>query len=284
MFELILENQRGDRVALTNNKNYAITGMDGLHPPGANIVTSQVSLYDGSKFNNAKVNDRQLDIAVAIQYDVENSRVALYKVIKTKQYIKMIYRTNSRDVFCEGYVSAMNIDYFANPQTVDISILCPEPYFNDAQEIIDGISRIIKMFRFPFAITAADPKPIGSYDNTLEINLINSGDVEAGFEIEIHATGQVKTPAIYNRETGEFFKLETTLQDGDTVRINTKKGQKSVFVARSGEDVNLFNYVSEDSTWLQLTPGDNVLTYDAEDNTTTHMDIRFIHRDLYVGV
>lgn len=284
MFELILENQRGDSVALTNNKNYVITDIDGLHPADANIVTSQVSLYDGSKFNNAKVNERQLDIAVAIQYDVENSRVALYKVIKPKRYIKMIYRTDSRDVYCEGYVSAMQIDYFENPQTVAISILCPEPYFNAAQEIIDGISRVIKMFHFPFAITAAAPKPLGAYDNTLEINVINSGDVETGFEIEIHATGQVKTPAIYNRDTGEFFKLSTTLQDGDTVHINTKQGQKSVSVMRAGENINLFNYISDGSTWLQLSPGDNILTYDAADNTTTYMDIRFIHRDLYVGV
>ena len=284
MFELILENQRGDAVALNNTKNYDVKEIDGLYPAGANIVTSQTSLDDGSKYNSSKVNERSLNISVAIKCDAERSRLNLYKIIKPKHYIKMIYRSAARDVFCEGYVSDISIDHFAQQQSASISIICPEPYFNDAQEIIDTITQILDAFHFPFAITSADPVPLGEYNTTSEMNIINSGEVESGAEIEIHATGTVKNPAIYNRETGEYFKLETTLQDGDTVHINTKIKKKSVYVFRDGQNVNLFNYVSEDSTWLQLMPGDNVLTYDAEDDTASYMEIRIIHRNMYVGV
>lgn len=284
MFSLWLENRRGDSIELTHNNNYMITDIDGLYPPSASIVTSEVSLYDGSKFNTSKVDERQIDISIAITHNAEENRIALYKVIKSKQYIKMSYKNGSRDVYIEGYVSDMNIDYFANPQTVSISILCPEPYFKEAQEIVNGINATVNNFHFPCSITAEDKKPFSYYEEKLEVNITNEGDIESGMTIEIHASGQVDNPAILNRETREYFRLATSLQQGDTLYINTQKGKKSVQVFRDGEYVNLFNYVAEGSTWLQLQPGDNLFTYEADNESVVYMDINFVHEQLYEGV
>lgn len=284
MYSLFLENRSGESIELTHNTNYSIDEIDGLYPPSSTINTSEVSLYDGAKFNSSKVNMRQLEIRIVIERDAEANRIALYQVVKTKQYIKMIYKNNSRDVYVEGYVSDVNIDYFANKQTVSVSIVCPEPYFKDAQEIISTISAIIADFIFPFAITATDKKPIGHYDDVLELNVINTGDVESGLTIEIRATGNVINPTIFNRETTEFFGLNITLQEGDVVTITTTRGNKQVDLLRSGQHLNIFNNIEQGSTWLQLTPGDNVFTYQADSESTAYMNIRIIHQHLYEGV
>lgn len=284
MYKLSLKNAKGDEIKLTGNLNYSITDISGLHPASATIATSELAMYDGSTFNSSKVNEKQIDINVAIECDAEKNRIALYKVIKVKQYIKLLYENDTRDVFIEGYVSDMQIDFFSIKQTATISILCLDPYFKDAQEIIDDISATMNAFHFPFAITATDKKPLSYRDNSAQINVINNGDVETGMIIEIHASGNAINPAIYNRETGEFFKMETTLQSGDTLYINTIRKQKSARVLRSGEFINLFNYISKESTWLQLEPGDNVFIYEGDSGSSIYMSVRFVHQQLFEGV
>lgn len=284
MFDLVLENEKGQQIKLTNNNDYAITDMDGLNPPGASIVTSETSLFDGAKFVSSKTETRQLDIAIAIQRNAEENRIALYNVVRTKQYIKVSYKNGRRDVFIEGYVSDFNIDYFAQTQEATISILCPEPYFKDAEEIIAGVNLIIAKFTFPFAIEATKKVTLGEYEEVLEANVVNNGDVESGMVIEIHANGEVKNPVIYNRETTEFFGLDIELEQGDSVYINTTVGQKSVQLFRDAEYINIFNYIKQYSTWLQLAQGDNIFTYEADEDTTSNMDVTFTYRHLYQGV
>lgn len=284
MFDLVLENEKGQQIKLTNNNDYAITDMDGLNPPSASIVTSETSLFDGAKFVSSKTETRQLDIAIAIQRNAEENRIALYNVVRTKQYIKVSYKNGRRDVFIEGYVSDFNIDYFAQMQEATISILCPEPYFKDAEEIIAGVNLIIAKFTFPFAIEATKKVTLGEYEEVLEANVVNDGDVESGMVIEIHANGEVKNPVIYNRETTEFFGLDIELEQGDSVYINTTVGQKSVQLFRDAEYINIFNYIKQYSTWLQLAQGDNIFTYEADEDTTSNMDVTFTYRHLYQGV
>lgn len=284
MFSLILENQFGNSIELTNNNNYSVLEVVGLHPPDATISTSELALYDGSKFITSKVNARTIDMQIAITQQAEINRIALYSVIKTKRYIKLKYKNGIRDVFVEGYVSSMQIDYHAIPQVVTISILCPEPYFKEAEEIISEIASIINNFTFPFAIEKENKIPISYYDDVLELNIINYGEIECGTIIELQASGKVINPAIFNSLTTEYFKLNFTMQEGDLITIDTNIGKKSVTLLRKGSETNIFNSIAEGSKWLTLSPGDNIFTYEADNETTQNMTIRFIYRYQYEGV
>lgn len=284
MFKLILENAAGEQVQLTNRKEYAVTEIQGLNPPGATINTSEMALYDGAKYISSKVGMRSINIAVAINYSAEHNRIALYKVVRTKQPIIVRYQNGTRDIFIQGYVESFEIDYFANKQTATISILCPEPFFKAAEEMISDINLILGAFHFPFAIEETAPIPFSYYGEITEINIENVGDIACGFRIEINITGTVTNPRIYNRVTTEFFGLDYVFQAGDAVYINTERGSKEVQLLRSGEYINIFNYITKGSTWLQLEAGDNVLTYDTADDSTNSMQVRFIHHPLYEGV
>ena len=284
MFSLILESEKGEQVSLTDNLAYAITDIDGLYPPSANIITSELSLYDGSKFNSSKVTARQMQINGKIQYNAAKNRVALYKVIKTKHFIRVKYADDERDVYIDGYVSDLQMGHFENPQTFSVTILCPEPFFKDAQEIIDQVNTIIKNFHFPFAITAADPIPFGYFDSVLELNVENDGDVATGIVITITATGQVDNPTIFNKETREFFGVQTSLEAGDVLTISTERGSKTVTLLRDGEETNMFNSIEQGSAWIQLEPGDNIFTYEADNDTVQYMSVSFTHRHQYQGV
>lgn len=283
MYKLSLENQYGNNIELTHNRNYAIYEISGLHPPNAIISTDSLAIYDGEKFTSSKVDKRTINIQFGITKNAETNRIALYKVIKTKQYIRLNYKNNIRDIFIEGYVESMIIDYHAIPQLVTVSILCPRPYFNDATELISEMSALVKKFTFPFAIEKANKIPFGYIEDVSEINVINNGDIQTNMIIKIQSSGEVINPTIFNRETGDFFRLNFTMQTGDVITIDTNQGQKSVNLYRSGEDINIFNSISRDSTWLSLAPGDNIMIYDADNETRRNMLVRFLYRYQYEG-
>lgn len=282
MFEVSVENRKGNKISFVQNENYAITKITGLGSPDATISTTDVGAFDGERFNFSKVGKRNIVMTIAILGNVEKNRIALYSVFKSKQWIKFHYKNGLRDVYIEGYVESAPIDLFTQNQEVQISIICPEPFFNNAEEIIEDMNLIINMFYFPFSIEDTGV-PFSAYDTNLEKSIINEGDIDRGIIIELKAIGEVLNPKIFNRNTGEFFGLNVTMQKGDIITISTIKGSKTVTLTRDAADINIFNNIMKDISWLQIEPGDNVFTYEAE-RGSEYLDIKFRHRDIFEGV
>lgn len=283
MLKIILENKQGDTLELTQNNGFAISEVQGLHPTDATINTSQLALIDGAKFNSSKVNMRTLDISFYLEFNAAMKRMEVFKVVKPKQYIKMRYIGDYRDVYIEGYVESCPIDYFGMKQLVTVSILCPSPYFKEAQMMVNELSTIMKMFHFPFSITEASPKPISSIDTVSSVSIENKGDVETGLIIELYGRNTVVNPKVFDYLTGEFIGLNFTIETGDLVTIDTRKGEKSITLLRNGEKTNIFNTIMKGSKWLQLPSNGGVYTSDVESGQTNLM-VTIKHYDLYEGV
>ena len=79
MYTFKIENEYGNMLELTHNPNYTITSIEGLNPAKANINTSVVASFDGSRFNSSRLNERNLVINVVIEKDIEQNRINLYK-------------------------------------------------------------------------------------------------------------------------------------------------------------------------------------------------------------
>lgn len=293
MFDLTLENKKGERITLTNRETeYQVLDIEGLNPPNAIVTASTVVSMDGEKYQSSKLGTRNIVIMLRINGDVAANRNRLYRYAKTKQYCKVYYKSETHDVFAEGYVEAMPVSLFTNNQTVQISIICHNPYFKAVNEIFSDISKILGLFSFPFAFGAAGivedtitdaAIEFGQYDESRTVNIINSG-ADTGIIIEINVIGgDVKNPIIYDVYTREFFALDTELYNGDAVTINTNRGEKSVTVLRNGVELNGLNWLRPKSTWLQLREGDNIYAYDAEEGTNI-MSVYFRHRTHYEGV
>ena len=283
MFEVIVENKRGNKLSFVQNSNYAITNITGLGPPDAAINTVSVGSFDGERFNSSKVGMRNIVMTIAILGDIEANRIALYSIFKSKQWVRFHYKNGIRNVYIDGYVESAPIDLFTQNQEIQISILCPEPFFKNAEEIIDDMNLIISMFYFPFAIEETPGTPISAYDTILEKLVLNEGEIQNGMIIELRATGEVINPKIFNRNTTDFFGLNITMQKGDLITISTVKGSKTVYLLRNAEEINIFNNIMKNITWLQLDPGDNIFTFEAEKGTE-YLEVSFKHTDNFEGV
>ena len=94
----------------------------------------------------------------------------------------------------------------------------------------------------------------------------------------------MSNPVLYNVDTRESLGLTLTMQDGDTVTINTNKGQKSILLNRGGVTTNIINRLVRGSSWFQIASGENTFTYTVADDLTANLTVTFQHTDRYEGV
>lgn len=172
MYKLTIQNS--DLLELNFNElsggAYNITNIQGLSPAEATINTSQAALLDGAFFNSSKVNMRTINLAFTIEEPVEYNRLFAYQVLKPKEPVTIYFKSNTLDVFIEGYVKSMSIGHFDAKQKATVQIICPDPYWKAAQEIIDELSIITNMFYFPFASEGGKNLLPYPYDNTTRTN------------------------------------------------------------------------------------------------------------------
>lgn len=281
MYKLSVENEKGDILDLFPNPNYA-TIITGLNPPNASINTSSAANFDGSKYNNSKANERNIVITIYIYPDVEKNRLNLYKYFKSKKNSKIYYSNSSRNIFVEGYVESFEVDLYENPQKAQISLICPDAYLSDINEITTSFFAAEPCFEFPFSI---DKNGIPFSEITLnkEKSIVNVGDVETGMIIDISAIGTVLNPKIYNTETNEYFILNLQMDEGDRIIVNTNEGQKAVTLTHLGETSNVINKLEMNSTWFKLNVGDNLFLA-TSDEYPENMISNFKYISKYEGV
>lgn len=282
MFTLIVQNPYGEQLELTHNPAYSISSIDGIDPPEATINTTRNANYDGSVYNSSYMNERQITITLAINKPAEANRINLYRYFKTKSSVRIFFKNGSRDVYIDGYVKTIQIGFFDKKQTVQIVIECPRPHFNGADLDVQEFSSIYPLFEFPFAIEE-EGIPFSEIILAQEKSIINHGDLETGVTINIHAMGPVDTPKIYNVETGERMIIDMEMQAGDDIDINTIQGEKAIKFTRGGVATNIIGHLDYSSSWLQMLPGDNVMTIDAESGAE-YLLVTFTMSDQYEGV
>lgn len=282
MFKLIVENKAGMKFDLTNERTLNIISVDGITPPEANIVTHEIAMNDGTRFNSATVKQRNIVLHIRIIGDVEHTRINLYRFFRVKQYCKIYYENGSRNIYCEGYVESVEGDLFTKSQQIDISIICPSPWFRELDLIYFDMSQVLSLFEFPFSIEI-EGIPFSELETELLAPVINSGDVDTGIILKLHATGEVINPRIYNADTHEMLGLNFKMISGDEIHISTLRGEKYVRHVREGVTTNIFNSLMRNPAWFQIPTGITNFTFDCESGNE-FFSVQFIGQNLYEGV
>lgn len=300
MFTLKVENKAGSIFELTHDEgNYQIIHIEGLNPPNARINSSEVAGMDGSIFGSSKLEERNVVITIKINGDVETNRLFLYRYFRTKQWCKLYYKNEHRDVYIEGYVETIECDHFELGQQMQVSVICHDPHFKALSEIVTDISQTISAFEFPFSFggngasidpdpTTDDAIPFSEIIQNRVTNVINEGETESGLIIDLVATGTVVNPVIFDaNDSSRHMKLAQTMNVGDEIIIDTRKGHKSVVLVSGGVRANIIRKLTPVGgvfpTWFQLAVGDNEFTYSA-DSGEEFLEIVFRHNLLFEGV
>lgn len=249
---------------LTADQNtYALIRVDGLNPPPVTINTSTGGTIDGTFYNSSRVQQRNIVLTILPRGNVEMNRQRLYGLFPINQRVTMRFFNQNRRVEISGYVEAIEGSLFDNPQTFNISIICPRPFFED----IDYTQITL------------------STSSTL---LQNTGDVENGLDIFItfpSLSGDVvRGLSIDNISTGDHLKFDMAFTSNDYVTISTLQGQLTAYVMRGSIRIPLYNYITSDSKWLKMRKGNNYLTFSTTNSMEQYCDIEINYKNSFVGV
>lgn len=285
MYNAKIENKNGEVLLLTGDEpRYQVIDITGLNPARAQINTVSTAGLDGARFNSSKLNTKNIVITVKINGAVEENRINLYNYFRTKEWCRFYYSNDTRDVYIDGYVEGVECGLFSRKEIMQISIICPYPYFNALSEIVADISNTLKLFVFPFSINQGDPIPFSEYSENRTTKIFNDCESEIGVIVEIDFGDVADAIIIKNVTTGEEFELDYAFEVGDVVTINTNKGQKNVYLMRSGEKINMFPALKHGSVFFQLAAGINTFGYLADGEENKDIRITFTYRNQYRGV
>lgn len=136
-----------------------VCSITGLGPGKASINTTNIASDDGSIFNSARSEQRNIVMTLAcLQADgvtrsIEDARQLTYKYFPKKKPLKFHIITDNRELEIEGYTESNEPNIFSKDETTQVSIICPNPLFYSAGEggthktVFNGVDFL---FEFPF--------------------------------------------------------------------------------------------------------------------------------------
>lgn len=273
-----------------------ISDISGLGPAKGNISSTSLSNGDGSVYNLARLDERNIVIKIIFDPDsnIETTRQLTYKYFPVKKQIMLKIDTDNRSAYAIGYIESNEPTIFDEMESCQISIICPDPFFYSNEIIETWFYGIEPGFEFPFSNESLSEKLIefSSIMNRKARSIYYNGDDEIGITINIHTLGPVGDIVIWDINTKQKItvyadKLKkvtgSSLINGDDIIINSEKGNRYIRLLRAGHYTNIINCIDRYSNWFMLTKGENIFSFEA----TTGQDnilFRIENRNLYEGV
>lgn len=161
-----------------------------------------------------------------------------------------------------------------NLDKTEISFLCTNPYLLDEKDTITEIKSTKGGLGFPLKLATIFSQ-VAFYKN---VN--NKGDTETPLKIIFN--GPAVNPCVTNQTTGEFIKINTTIDEKEKIVINTESGKETVELITPNEVKNVYNNIDLNSTFFSLIVGNNLLRY-SSDAEITKDTVSVEYTNKYIG-
>jgi phage-related protein len=227
----------GDLIQIRN-----ITGLD---PVKASVSTSPYGSVDGTSYTGSNVLSRNIVLTLKPHpnwdtWTYENLRRLIYSYFMPKLLTRLVFYSDDMDpVEIYGVVEDVSVNIFSKEPELQVSIICPDPYFTALNPIIlTGVNDIT---------------------NTFDYN----GNVESGMIVKVtHVSG---TPTTINIQLGDpkitNFGVVADITSTKYFELSSIPMRKYVQNVNIGTGVidNLLSnvYLQEGALWPTLQPGEN---------------------------
>jgi len=245
--------------------NYALQQWEGFESVKVSHKTTKAPYQDGETLIDSVFESKQLSLQFEIQAETR-ALLQLRRRIVSRYFNpklglgKLVYTDDNGNVFhldciVEDIIMPGGDAKGPTWQQVLITFIAPNPFWYDPNILTSYLVGFAGGLSFPFSF----PLNFGTVGTQITIN--NSGNVDT--PILITFSGEITDPVITNNTTGESITIIKTINDGDTLIINTAFGSKSVQISSGGVYSNAFEYVDPSSKFWQLVPGENDISYSA---------------------
>lgn len=270
---LKITNKNGESVTLGNEAPFYLEMID--ESLGVHIESQKSPKQDGSTYIDNTLDIRAISIEGIIITRNNPREVSEYKrkmervlnpklgevtILHQGKEIKAVVESTpsfpssegSRGLFYQRYI---------------INVICHNPFWIDPYYESGEMSYLMGGIKFRLSL------PTSFSNRGFRRKCINDGDVATPVIIEFN--GPATNPTVINMTTGEFIRVNRSLGEDDVLSISTTFGEK--YVRINGD--NAFHYIDLDSVFWSLTPGDNILSYESNnDSIKTRVTVKWRNR------
>lgn len=290
--QLTFKNERGESIVFSPASYFHVNFKDvtGLSDVRNAIYSTNSMGQDGDTYLGYRIESRDIEIAGNIKerdkVELQALRRKMNRVLNPQYEATLTYELGDfkRVIGC-AVDDAPIFEKKSLFEQFTVNLCCLNPFWREESETREDIATWLGgiEFRDKSGLEIYEGWQIGYRQPSLIVNVYNSGDVKSGIRIEFRALGAITNPQLLNVNTQEFIKINMELVAGDVLTLSTGYGEKSVTLKRNGITTDAFRYLDVDSTYLQLSVGDNLFRYSAEKNTE-NLEVSIYHNNLYLGV
>lgn len=226
---------------------YVVEDIEGLDPVKATLVYSSFAGQDGSTFQAARRENRNVILKLGYEPDYAQTttqilRSKLYQGFMPKSKVQLrFYEDTGLVVNVSGTVESFLSPRFTKDPIGTISIICENPDFDTLETLrLSGVTT----------------------PGSINTELTYDGTIETGFLFTLNADRTMTGFTMYNTDmsnTQYSMPFASAMVAGDVLRISTVPGNKYAVLTHAGADVSVLYGVSAGASWLQLFPGLNKL-------------------------
>lgn len=225
-----------------------IRNITGLDPVKAAVNTSPFGSVDGSAYIGSSVATRNIVLTLHpnpdwVDWTFESLRRLLYLYFMPKQPTRLIfYSDDMSTVAIAGIVEDANVSQFSKDPEMQVSIICPDPYF-----------------------TALDPTIVtgqSDRDNSSPTEIQYNGDIVAGINVQVTRVSD-PVPTSIGIQIGDpsssYFNVATSVDASKYFVMSSLDGNRFVetVALNTGVITNLLSKMQHGSSWPVLQPGTN---------------------------
>ena len=231
-----------------------IRNITGLDPVKAAVNTSPFGSVDGAAYIGSSVPTRNIVLTIRPNPDwndwtYESLRRLLYLYFMPKQLARLVFYSNDMPpVEIYGYVEDVSVTNFAKDVEIQVSIICPDPYFT-------AVNATVVLGEATGQTTPAIPVQYNGTVSTglnLEVRELTHGAIAIGIVID-----------------GLNMWSFATLNAWTYFVLNSLPGKKYIqnVDMNSGVITNLLSSVGAGSVWPVLKPGVNQVIVNSDAGT-----------------
>lgn len=278
------KNEDGEEITFNEREfnPFILASAEGIYDSTYTVNTTANTVIDGSEYQGSVMEARNIILTLMEKdnFDVNRELIDTIFIKGSVGVMTVVDASHTRTI--EYYVESVTTTATPQVRTTTISLICPDPYFYDPNQMSIAISNIVPDFEFIHEFLE-EKEEIGHYTGAgLGIIWNESAEKSLGCTMVLRAYGDVVNPRITKVETQEFLQLGAeghpyTMHYGDVVTFVTTVGKKNAYYGT--QQIN--QYLHNDSTFFQLTRGVNSIGFDAESGAD-YLALRIMYRYKYM--
>lgn len=259
-----------------------------------NFITSKAPLQDGNTTLAVTLTSGNINLIstiVAFGSKKKSANVVLEEYIELMNYafnpkIEGTLIVNdgikSKQIRCRSVAKPSLVDKYNNYAKLDIELIADNPMWESAKEYVTGIGTTYNTLRFPMYF----PSSMGYIYNQMKVD--NSTRYNMIPIIEVFSTTEIlENVIITNETTNKFIEINRKIDLEEKMIIDIKLKKAEIWKKNSNGiyeySYNATNWLTLDSEWFELVPGENIISINKYLMSSTPLSI-IKYRIPYMGV